>query len=509
MDELERIKPFLQQEEAVEIYQELERCCEAIEEKIEQGIYQKAAAEREVLQLLSSELMYDSYFIYLLSFAVKCFKNPEHLELLCDLVATNDYMSPMSRKFALHQIKAFLIRCPELETANVKKLIGSLEEQIRAYLLSCYQIKRRPKEQRSDGKVLVLTHGFLGEAHPVSRSALERCVSLQKELGKEVQLISTGEDCTMEDSVPLYHIEVRNRNEQFDGNHVYEYRGEQIALYQPVSPANNLTAIRDLLVSVIESNPQFVVYVGEQSFVADLINEFCPVLAVSTTFSVLQRTHTEFVMVGRKATPQEKEQSYGEVLESLFTFQLKEKKRTYTREGLGIPEGRFVLAVVGTRLDSDVNLEFLYAMQPLMEKNCHLLFVGKFDSYERWCKKLPWLRAYSTSLGMVDDVTGILTCADLYVNPNRLGGGFSVAEGFDAGIPAVTTPYGDVAVAAGEAFWVKDYGEMVSQIKKYRSDEGFYDTMVAAAKRRLEELTGESGSFAKAVQSMLESPRFY
>lgn len=509
MEELERIRPLLQQEEAVEVYQEMERCCEAIEEKIEQGIYQRAGTEREVLKLLSSELMYDSYFIYLLSFVVKCFKNPQHLELLCELVATNDYMSPMSRKFALHQIKAFLIRCPELETANVKKLIGSLEEQIRAYLLSCYQIKRRPKEGRSDGKVLVLTHGFLGEDHPVSRSALERCVSLQKELGKEVQLISTGEDCTMEDSVPLYHIEVRNRNEQFNGNHVYEYRGEKIALYQPPAPANNLTAIRDLLVFVIESNPQFVVYVGEQSFVADLINEFCPVLAVSTTFSVLQRTHTEFVMVGRKATQEEKEQSYGEVLEALFTFQLKEKKRVYTREELKIPGERFVLAVVGTRLDSDVNLEFLHTMQPLTEENCHLLFVGKFDSYKRWCKKLPWLRAYSTSLGMVDDVTGILTCADLYVNPNRLGGGFSVAEGFDAGIPAVTTPYGDVAVAAGEAFWVKDYGEMAAQIKKYHKDTSFYDTMVTAAKQRLEELTGESGSFTKAVQSMLESPRFY
>lgn len=509
MKELERIKPLLQQEEAVEIYQEMERCCEKIEEQIEQGVYQKMMAQREVLHVLSSEVMYDSYFIFLLSFVVKCFKRPEHLELLCELVATNDYMSPMSRKFALHQIKTFLIRCPELETVNVKKWIGNLEEQIRTYLMACYQIKRRPKEQRTDGKVLVLTHGFLGEDHPVSRSALERCVALQTEMEKQVQLISTGEDCTMEDSVPLYHIEVRNRSEQFNGNHVYEYRGEKISLYQSPNPANSVTAIRELLSYVIDSNPQFVVYVGEQSFVADLINEFCPVLTVSTTFSVLQRTHTEFVMVGRKVLPGEREQSYGEVLESLFTFQLKEKKRDYTRAGLGIPEGKFVLAVVGTRLDSDVSLEFLQKMQTLTEENCHLLFVGKFDSYEQWCERMSWLRIYSTSLGMVDDVTGILACADLYVNPNRLGGGFSVAEGFDAGIPAVTTPYGDVAVAAGELFWVKDYEEMVAQIKKYHKDAAFYDIMVTAAKQRLEKLTGESGSFAKAVQSMLENPRFY
>lgn len=49
------------------------------------------------------------------------------------------------------------------------------------------------------------------------------------------------------------------------------------------------------------------------------------------------------------------------------------------------------------------------------------------------------------------DVVGVLGCMDLYVNPKRLGGGFSVIEAFHAGIPAVSIRYGDVSVAAGEA----------------------------------------------------------
>ena len=58
-------------------------------------------------------------------------------------------------------------------------------------------------------------------------------------------------------------------------------------------------------------------------------------------------------------------------------------------------------------------------------------------------------------------------------------------------------------------FWVKDYADMVLQIEKYHKDKSFYDKMMLVAKKRLQELTGEEGSFVEAVQKMLESPRFY
>lgn len=509
MRELEIIKSLLQKDEELAVYQEMERCCESMEKQMADGIYQSIAVERGVIKMLSSELMYDSYFIYLVSFVMKCFKKVDYVELLCDLIATNEYMTEWNRKFALYQIKAFLIRCPELETAKVSELLEVLERRIRDYFSKTFQLGRCPKNERSTGKVLVVTHGFLGENHPVSRSALERCVVLQRELGKEVTLVSAGEDCTMENSVPLYHAEVRNRIESYTGVHAYEYQGEQIRLYQPEMPASGFAGVKALLDEIVQMKPEFVVYVGEQSPLADVINDFCPVLAVSTTFSVIQRTHTEFVMVGRTADDEEKARSYGEVLESLFTFHLKGKKHDYTRDELNIPKDKFILAVIGTRLNADVTERFLEAMKAVLEEGCYLLFVGGFEEYDRWCDKLPWLRENSQSLGMVDDVTGILGVTDLYVNPHRLGGGYSVAEAFDAGIPAVTTSYGDVAVAAGEAFRVADYDEMVELIKKYHKDRGFYDTMKEVAAQRLQQLTSESGGFVDAVQKMLESPRFY
>lgn len=509
MRELEIIKSLLQREEELVVYQEMERCCEAMEKQMADGIYQSMDVERGVIKLLSSELMYDSYFIYLVSFVMKCFKKADYVELLCDLIATNEYMTEWNRKFALYQVKAFLFRYPNLETAKVRELIGNIENSLRSYFLNQFVLERREKTTRNNGTVLVLTHGFLGERHPVSRSALERSVILQKELGKRVFLVSTGEDSQMSHATPMYQAEVRNRNEMFNGAQIYPFLGEKVSLYQPINPADDIVGISELINYVRTINPEFVVYVGEQSFIADLLNEIVPVLAVSTIFSVLQKTHTEFVAVGRRATEEEKKESYAEIIESLFTFKLKEKKHDYTRDELDIPKDKFVLAVVGTRLNADVTEEFLTAMKETVDAGCYLLFIGRFDAYERWCEKLPWMAENSKSLGMVDDVIGILEVADLYVNPLRLGGGYSVAEAFDAGIPAVTINYGDVAAATGEVFWVADYEEMVEQIKKYHIDSGFYDTMKTVAKQRLKELTSESGGFADAVRRMMESPRFY
>ena len=318
MRELEQIKSLLQKEEELTVYQEMEHCCESLEHQMDSRTYVSIEVERALMQLLSREIMYDSYFLYLLWFAVKCFKKADYLELFCELIASSEYMNPMNQKFALYQVKAFLFRYPELESAKVKMLIAQLEQSIREYFLQVFSIKRRPLEQRNVGTVVVMTHGFLGENHPVSRSSLERCVALQKEMGMKVLLVSTGEDCTTENAIPLYHYEVRNHNEKFDGKQGYGFLGQEIELYQPIKPADTLEGIRDLLEYIMDVNPEFVVYVGEQSFIADLVNDFCPVLAVSTIFSVLQKTHTEFVMVGRTTTEEEKKQSYGKILETLL-----------------------------------------------------------------------------------------------------------------------------------------------------------------------------------------------
>lgn len=505
----ENINKLLVSEETVENYRELESFCNECLRQTEADEQMKNSLEKEFVQMLTKKTMYDGYFIFLLSFLMKVFQKEQYVKLFLEVVGSQPELTPMNKKFILHQVKTLLINYPKLDTEKTRYQISQLEENVRAYLENTIETKCVTRKHRTDNLVFVMVAGFLGENHPVSRSALERCYMLQKQSGKRVRLISVGESCTMRDAIPMYQIQMRNRAEEYTVMKHYKYLGEQIELYQSEVPADSVEGIQKLIEYITEEKPEYILYVGEQSFAADMANKVCPVITISSTFSAIQNTRTEFLMTGRKVSNLERKMLYPEVIEIPFTFQLKKRKQMHTRSMLKIPENRFTLVVVGMRLDADVTDEFLENIRAEIDNGCYLVFIGKYDKYQTSCQKYAWLRENSINLGVIDDVAGVLPVLDLYINPYRLGGGYSVAEAFDAGIPAVSINYGDVATAAGKDFCVETYEQMNETIEKYRTEPEFYQQMVKKAKRRLSELTDEGGVFLKGLEIALKSSRFY
>ena len=505
----ENINKVLISDESVENYRELEKFCSDSFAETETDEQKREQLERRYIQMLTKQTMYDGYFIFFVSFLMKAFQKEQYVELFLEVVESQTELTPWNKIFILHQLKTLFIHCPKLETEHIAHQIAEMESSIRSYLENTIVTERITREQRKDNLVFVMVADFLGENHPVSRTALERCYMLQRGLGKHVRIISAGESGTMQDAIPMYQIQVRNRIDIYTSLKQYEYLGEKIELYQSEIPADSVEGFRKLMDYITEGSPEYIIYVGEQSFVADMANRICPVITISSTFSAIQNTKTEFLMTGRRVSDQEKKLLYPQVIEIQFTFQLKKRKTEYTKNMLKIPENRFTLVMVGMRLDADVTDEFLMNIETEVDRGCYLVFIGKFDRYKIICAKYPWLLNSSICLGVIDDVAGVLPVLDLYVNPFRLGGGYSVAEAFEAGIPAVSMNYGDVAVAAGKDFCVEDYTQMNRMIERYRTEPEFYAEMVQKAKQRLEDQTDEGGAFVKGLETVLNSPRFY
>lgn len=91
---------------------------------------------------------------------------------------------------------------------------------------------------------------------------------------------------------------------------------------------------------------------------------------------------------------------------------------------------KFLMAVVGTRLDIDVSNEFLKEIKRTFPYNTHLVFAGYFEKYEKRSAEVTWLKEHSTNVGYQGDIMAFMETIDLYVNPKRLGGGFSIIEAF-------------------------------------------------------------------------------
>ena len=156
-----------------------------------------------------------------------------------------------------------------------------------------------------------------------------------------------------------------------------------------------------------------------------------------------------------------------------FTFSFKPQQDHYTRADLTLPEEKFLVATVGWRLDDEITGAYLKMLEEAVgeEPAIHVVFVGRFHRFGEALAGYPVLQAHATNLGEQQDVLAVLECMDLYVNPARSGGGSSAAEALSKGLPVVTLPVGDVAVAAGETFEVEDYPAMQRQILRYAADK--------------------------------------
>lgn len=507
MPEIERMEKLAAEKLTAENYMEIVSLMQELEKSFKESKEKKEQTERALIHILQTTPLDDMGFILFVSILWNVMLKREYLELLLVSVAESKMLTVAHLEFLYYQITCSLFKYPEYKSEKVDALLRQIYDRILGELRETVKVRPGKREERDSQRVIVVTPVILGENHAPTHSMLERSYMLEKLFGVSVCLVSAKEGIFGKGIFPYYRVASANCIAEYSGKTEYRYKDRAFRFYQGEQNLDSPEGMQALVDYVEEVNPYYILYIGGQSYVADILNEICPVITVATVFSSVPDCNTAFAMVGRKVSQQEREKCRSEIVEVPFSFELKEKKRDYTREELQIPQREFVMAVVGNRLDYDVKDDFLERMQEL--ERGFFLFIGSFGTYEQKVGKYPWLKERSCSLGRAEDVLGVLECADLYVNPKRLGGGFSVIEAFHAGIPAVSIDYGDVAVAAGAEFCVADYDEMLETIRRYQSDADFYQEKCARGKAREQEMTNGEAAFGEGIEKVLASPRFY
>ena len=156
-----------------------------------------------------------------------------------------------------------------------------------------------------------------------------------------------------------------------------------------------------------------------------------------------------------------------------------------------LPEGRFLVAIVGNRLDIDINDAFIAVMQRILKDiTCvDFVIIGEVDDLKKKLDNAAFQnRVYYLGFQNLMKVYPVL---DLYLNPDRMGGGFSSAMALIAGLPVVTLPDCDVAYNVGEEFIIADYEEMIQTVIRYVSDKKYYEQKVEQARNYKEKNTDE------------------
>ena len=451
---------------------------------------------------------------YCLTVLLQETKDERYVEALCNEVCMNGYTLE-NCFFVFHQLKRYFLLNPEAQgRAYMEELYQAI---LQIWEETCQKLTEPiPQEKRNKDRVGVIVLQYLGKQHAPTKTAMERIETLNRKMGKEVLVIHAVEQLTKCGELPFWQGMIGNVDHELDGfNRVEGKHGHVFPMYQPVAPMPDYTEIQKILLMLREFAPHKLIVLGDHCLLGDLAARMIPTVCIPMTFSTIPRKQNQFVAVGKHLT----EEDYTNIkamgcdperyIESTFTFDVIEQTTKLSRAELGIPEDKFVLSVVGIRLDYEVTESFILGIKRVFEHGCHIAFAGKFEAYGDLCKRVPELAAHSTFVGYQDDILAFEEICDLYVNPPRVGGGFSVVEAFCKGKPAVTLPYGDVAASAGPEFWVESPEEMEEMILRYKNDVVFYQKQAERAIKRSAELFDSVGALQHILDEMEKRKGFF
>lgn len=120
-----------------------------------------------------------------------------------------------------------------------------------------------------------------------------------------------------------------------------------------------------------------------------------------------------------------------------FRVKLKPATHARTREEFDLQPGQIALISAGFRLESEINGEWAARMLALLQHHPQVVWmlVGGNGGLPAALAAAP-----QQQLRLVKhqpDLRSLMRCADMYVNPARIGGGFSVAEAMAEGLPTL------------------------------------------------------------------------
>jgi glycosyltransferase involved in cell wall biosynthesis len=162
------------------------------------------------------------------------------------------------------------------------------------------------------------------------------------------------------------------------------------------------------------------------------------------------------------------------------------KQRQITRAELGVNEKAVIWVTAGFRLEHEIKGEWASRMLQLMSRHPDViwLLVGGAGKLPQALQSAPPERV--RALATRDDLPGIFRCSDVYVNPPRMGGGFSVAEAMAEGLPVTAYAGSDGGDKVGD-FALSDMDAYMERLAALTEDSGQRKEMGESLRQRFAE----------------------
>ncbi|MEY8517281.1 hypothetical protein AALC25_10215 [Lachnospiraceae bacterium 29-84] len=437
--------------------------------------------QREIMVLMKEGFEIND-LIYVFSVLIRYTEGKEFRRNLMDCLIMSDFDCD-TRAMLEYQAMSFVVgeykRKRIFRRKNIEKFSQKLSEMEYPFL---------PPQKRNKKRIVIIAGQIVNLRHAPTKMILNIAYTLQEYLGYEVFFYICPCDCWEVDQALWYGL--------LDEITIDHFRDKMAAIaYQDTVFKGfqiNMGELRwkeyGMMLSFIHAwNPLFVLNCGTINPIVELIGTYTTLVSMRMSVECPISEGEILIRLGKEDDATEKgyEDMLGKNQVQLF---MKEKfpvidesgVKSFTRQQLNLPDGQFLITIVGNSLQKEITKSFVLEMKRILETipNASFVIIGKSDGITEYFTD-GIFKERIFYLGYCDHLVGVYGALDLYLNLDRKGGGFSSAMALIAEIPVVTLPDCDVAYNCGEAFIVRDYDDMFHTVCRYAMEPEFYE-----AKRR-------------------------
>jgi glycosyltransferase involved in cell wall biosynthesis len=199
---------------------------------------------------------------------------------------------------------------------------------------------------------------------------------------------------------------------------------------------------REIIEKIAEFDPDLVFFIGLNSVLMTTLYQSRPVLGLCV-HAVAPMAPVDVWLAATPSLAKQRSQVWGTAIPAAlasyhpYRISLKPVHTVLAREDLNVTADQILLVSVGSRLGTEISGDWAARMAGLVQQHPAAVWVlvGGGGVLPPALAQLPAEKI--RLLPHHADVRSVYRCCDVYVNPPRLGGGFSVAEAMAESLPIV------------------------------------------------------------------------
>jgi hypothetical protein len=199
-----------------------------------------------------------------------------------------------------------------------------------------------------------------------------------------------------------------------------------------------------------------------------------------------------------------------QIIELPIVLMPPKQNNRYTREQFNFGKDKFILVTVGVRLQYEIGESFIDILCDCLLTNKDIIWIlvgtKSFNYIEEKYHSLIDERQVIL-WGYENDLQALYDICDVYINPNRMGGGASIFWAMLKSIPIATTNfYSDIMPALGIDNAIEgDYNDLIDYVLKLKNDKSFFNFKRNSIQKRADDMVATSQAAIKNILNLKEN----